>query len=486
MLICLSFLLLPSFSFSQDTLCGIAWGPLIQLSPDSAIYATTPSIALTGDTVHVTWGGSRLRFPYVRSTDGGQTFEPMREIAPDSVGDVDGWCFLLSSEKRLHAFFEATRPGDSVDLSYHMFSDDRGTTWSVPYRFPDTNAFYQGVALGDTVAYISTRPSDWNYRITLSTNGGITWKTTRYSFAAAGMAIALTPGTIHLAKGYSFDSAGFFNEFVAQYRKSTDLGETWTDSIPLSTVNFTYIATPFICADGFGDSEKILAVWRDEKYGCLTATGCSSIGRMSTDNGNTFQPEVLFDNVPAADPPFAAIHKNIMAVAWSNNTYGSGSTLINVSIDGGRHWCTPFDVCDTSGNEAVAISDNAVHIVTKRVEIIDSLWHAKFPLIYRRGVLQPTGVKENPQKPNSFFLGQNYPDPFNPATKISYGVSKRSYVRLQIFNVLGQLVQTLVDGEMEPGNFTVPWDAGNVPSGVYFYRIVAGSFVETKKMVVIR
>ncbi len=97
-----------------------------------------------------------------------------------------------------------------------------------------------------------------------------------------------------------------------------------------------------------------------------------------------------------------------------------------------------------------------------------------------------TSVQSRQELPNQFKLIQNYPNPFNPSTKISYEVPKRTFVRLQIFNILGQLVQTLVDEEKQPGAFNVSWNAGNVPSGVYFYRINAGSFVDTKKMVVIR
>ena len=98
-----------------------------------------------------------------------------------------------------------------------------------------------------------------------------------------------------------------------------------------------------------------------------------------------------------------------------------------------------------------------------------------------------TGVRiVNNDYPCEYKLIQNYPNPFNPTTKISYEVPKRTFVRLQIFNILGQLIQTLVDEEKQPGTFNVSWNAGNVPNGVYFYRINAGNFVDTKKMVVIR
>ncbi|MCX6143541.1 MAG: carboxypeptidase regulatory-like domain-containing protein [Ignavibacteriales bacterium] len=95
--------------------------------------------------------------------------------------------------------------------------------------------------------------------------------------------------------------------------------------------------------------------------------------------------------------------------------------------------------------------------------------------------------------PTSFAIGQNYPNPFNPSTTISYQLPMASWVSLNIFNTLGQLVATLVDEHKEPGYYQAKWNA-NVASGVYFYRLQAGDastgsargFVDTKKMILLR
>lgn len=88
-------------------------------------------------------------------------------------------------------------------------------------------------------------------------------------------------------------------------------------------------------------------------------------------------------------------------------------------------------------------------------------------------------------------LGQNYPNPFNPSTTIAYSLANKTDVKLQIFDVRGRLVKTLVDGERSPNNYRVMWDGRNnsgnsVASGIYFYRLVAGEFKATKKMVLLR
>ncbi|MCB9209747.1 MAG: T9SS type A sorting domain-containing protein [Ignavibacteriales bacterium] len=87
--------------------------------------------------------------------------------------------------------------------------------------------------------------------------------------------------------------------------------------------------------------------------------------------------------------------------------------------------------------------------------------------------------------PAQFALNQNYPNPFNPSTKISYALPSKSRVSIKIFNNIGQLVETLFDGERNPGFHDVTWNA-KVASGVYYYTIKAGDFVETKKMVLLK
>jgi hypothetical protein len=88
--------------------------------------------------------------------------------------------------------------------------------------------------------------------------------------------------------------------------------------------------------------------------------------------------------------------------------------------------------------------------------------------------------------PSEFQLYQNYPNPFNPSTKVSYGLPKRSQVNLTILDLLGRTVTTLIDGEKAAGSHDVMWDASAVPSGIYFYRLQAGEFVDTKKMILLK
>ena len=105
-----------------------------------------------------------------------------------------------------------------------------------------------------------------------------------------------------------------------------------------------------------------------------------------------------------------------------------------------------------------------------------------------------TNAEDDISLPDKFEVAQNYPNPFNPTTEITYEVAQRSHVLLRIFDVLGREVATLVNEVKAPGEYTVQWDArqtaggqaSNVTSGVYFYRVQAEKYIETKKMLLIK
>jgi predicted outer membrane repeat protein len=100
----------------------------------------------------------------------------------------------------------------------------------------------------------------------------------------------------------------------------------------------------------------------------------------------------------------------------------------------------------------------------------------------------PVGIKDDllEQIPNKYFLYQNYPNPFNPITHIQFGLPKISDVKIEVFNILGQRVSTLIDTRLNAGYQFVDFDASQLASGIYLYRIQAGDFVNVKKMVLMR
>jgi len=92
----------------------------------------------------------------------------------------------------------------------------------------------------------------------------------------------------------------------------------------------------------------------------------------------------------------------------------------------------------------------------------------------------------NVKSPNGFMLQQNYPNPFNPTTTIKYEIPKANFVTIKVFNILGKEVASLVNENKKAGDYNVEFNANKLSSGVYFYRIKAGSFVETKKLILMK
>ena len=105
--------------------------------------------------------------------------------------------------------------------------------------------------------------------------------------------------------------------------------------------------------------------------------------------------------------------------------------------------------------------------------------------IYYTGEL--TSVADNRTVPESFWLAQNHPNPFNSSTKISYSIPNSNFVTLKIYDILGREVQTVVNGSQQAATYSINFDASRFSSGIYFYRLQVGNeFVETKKMLFLR
>jgi len=97
-----------------------------------------------------------------------------------------------------------------------------------------------------------------------------------------------------------------------------------------------------------------------------------------------------------------------------------------------------------------------------------------------------SAVTEESSLPMEYSLSQSHPNPFNPSTQITYSIPKTIDVTLKVYDVIGREIAVLVNERKPAGEYSVTWDAVGIPTGVYFYRIVAGEYIETKKMVVIR
>ncbi len=128
-------------------------------------------------------------------------------------------------------------------------------------------------------------------------------------------------------------------------------------------------------------------------------------------------------------------------------------------------------------------STNYYWRVSSSVNSISSSWTEpwKFKVDFTTGISNTKNVL-----PDEFQLSQNFPNPFNPATTINFSLPSTQLVKLQVYNILGQLVKTLVNKEMQPGYFKVDFNAANLSSGIYLYKMQAGNYSQVKKMLLIK
>jgi len=103
-------------------------------------------------------------------------------------------------------------------------------------------------------------------------------------------------------------------------------------------------------------------------------------------------------------------------------------------------------------------------------------------------ITNPTivGVEDNGSIPTKFNLHQNYPNPFNPTTAIKFEIPKESYVTLRVYNSIGKDVAELVNRELSAGQYQISFDAKDLPSGIYYYKLQAGEFTQTRKMLLVK
>ncbi len=173
-----------------------------------------------------------------------------------------------------------------------------------------------------------------------------------------------------------------------------------------------------------------------------------------------------------------------------NRTTGEATLIGNTGLGG----ATPGICFDSLGNLFASKGgggspNNLVSInkATGEGTVIGPIGYTAVAGMSIRVVNKIVGVEElSSGIPESFELMQNFPNPFNPGTKIQFSLPQPSFVTLEIFNALGERVGVLVSDELNTGTYNYDWNASNLTSGIYFYSLNAGTFTQTKKMILLK
>ena len=172
-------------------------------------------------------------------------------------------------------------------------------------------------------------------------------------------------------------------------------------------------------------------------------------------------------------------------------TAGSALPLMIDTVYDGTKWFTVPELHDTL-NEGDTVSLPISFTPDTSKPYLDTLYivsNTVVPLtkVALLGNITPVAIRQKAQDmPKNYVLYQNYPNPFNPSTVIQFSVPRSELVSLKVYDVLGRLVRTLVDKMEQPGSYSVTFSASGLASGVYFYRLQAGAFSQTKKLLLLR
>ena len=199
--------------------------------------------------------------------------------------------------------------------------------------------------------------------------------------------------------------------------------------------------------------------------GSTIFAGTNSVGvYKSTDNGTSWiQTSLNNQNVYS----LAADGFNIFAGTYQNGVF--------VSNDNGDTWTQRNESLNGNIVTALCIYNNYIFAGTDVYGV------------YRRPLNEVIGIIPiSHEVPNQFSLSQNYPNPFNPSTVIKFQVASPRFVKLSIYDALGREVESIVNEQLNAGTYEADWDGINFPSGIYFYKLTAGDYVETKKMLLIK
>jgi hypothetical protein len=260
------------------------------------------------------------------------------------------------------------------------------------------------------------------------------------------------------------------------YVRSSDNGQSWENETRL-TVDGAVSGNPSLYASG----ASVHVAWQDNRN-----ANNEIYYKRSTDGGLNWLPDTRLTFSPDSSnyPSIFAAGSNVHIV-WQDFRDGNWEVYYKGSTDGGLSWGTDTRITNNpsiSQNPSVAISGTAVYVVWS--DNRDGNYEIYFQ---RNPTGNPLGIKNiNSEIPSSFSLSQNYPNPFNPATHIRFEIAELSLVKMSIFDSRGSDIATLVSQQLQPGAYEVDWDCSDYSSGVYYYRLSAGEYNETKKMILIR
>jgi len=461
------------------------WQPDVRLTVDPNVSMTTHnnawSIASSGSVVHVVWYDDRdlnYEIYYKRSTDGGLTWGTDTRLT-NAVGD--SWRPSIAvSGPMVHVVWTDVRGGGFGTVFYKR-STDEGLTWQADTALTNSpDALYPSVAVSGSLVHVvwrDFRDGNWRIYYKRSADGGASWspdtRLTNGTVSSLDASVAVSDSVVHVVWQDLRDG-----NWEIYYKRSSDRGENWGTDTRLTTHSAVSDQTS-IAVSGL----LVHVVWRDDRDG-----NTEIYAKRSADGGLSWGADIrLTNNTAISRYPSIATSDSVVHVVWQDDRDGpNGEIYYKGSTDAGLSWEADTRLTNNVGGSdlpSVAVSGPVVHVVWR-----DNRDDLNWEVYYKRN---PTGnitgiTNIGSEFPEEFKIEQNYPNPFNPSTIIKYDLPAAGHVTLSVYDVLGREVQKLVNESQAAGRYKVEFTATGLASGVYLYRITVGSFVQTRKLLLLR
>ncbi|MBD3169066.1 MAG: T9SS type A sorting domain-containing protein [candidate division Zixibacteria bacterium] len=398
------------------------------------------------------------------------------------------WPYIAyDNQRRIHVTNTEYVPnaGDSQDIG-HTYSEDGGANWTDlalydPIDIMDISGSPTASRVDDKVALIYTKPID---------DGG--------------------------------EPNQYNNDVI--YIESPD-GGTWDyENQAVNITNYQYEDTirAYTEVDGIYDPDGNLHIiwnasgyWADE--GTITTDACF-VYHWSEETGITMVFDAWHPSFPgawnrsASKVSISCSASGVLYALWTHfddidvsaGGFSNGELYMSYSIDNGVTWTAPENLTNTN-TEGCFPGDCESDHWSSLAEVVDENLHILYiedkdaggipqdegawtenPVRYLAYPNPVTSVDDDENIPGVFELSQNYPNPFNASTNINFALENEADVHLEVYNLLGEKVDELVNSNLTAGEHTVNWDADEFSSGIYFYTLTAGGASKTKRMVLMK
>ena len=300
------------------------------------------------------------------------------------------------------------------------------------------------------------------YQLIKTTNGGLNWTTITIPFSSAS--VAHITGSRYIASGLDFGMFGWDKIFM-----STNSGNNWsaplyTDLVPQPLTEFEFV---------------------DIMTGYAIKPRGNTVTQLFKTTNSGYNWNVIVNYIPRELNEFNRGNDfERIAISFPDATTGYffedivGDDRIRKTTNGSNFNSYDPNPQDISYYGMYFINPTTGYICGANGSILKTT---------TGGLVVTNALTQSGNEiPDKIFLKQNYPNPFNPSTRIGFDLSNQNFVRLKIYNTLGQEVALLVNEKLNAGSYEYTFDGSVLPSGIYFYKLETGEFFETKKMVLVK